>query len=88
MTARRHTLYDPDNELVRAFVDATSKPMTRPERRAHELRRPLLELTSPGLLAVLDHVSGRSVRGARRVARLRRDLTFVYREAQRMDLLP
>lgn len=86
--ARPRTIYDPTNPLVEAFIEASNKPLSRPERRALNAHRPLLELISPGLLNVLDHVSGRSARAAKRVARLRRDLAFVHREAQKMGLLP
>jgi len=88
MPPKGRTLYDPDNKLVRAFVEASEKTKTPAELRELARRRPLLELTSPGLLRVLDMVAGRSSYSARRVGRLRRDLKYVYDEAKRAGILP
>lgn len=88
LSQKTRVIFDPDNELVQAFVEASEKTKTPAERRALEARRPLLELVSPGLLNVLDHVASRSKRNARVAARLRRDLNHVYREAREIGLVP
>jgi hypothetical protein len=76
----------PRNPQIEAFEEASfyRKP-TRADITRMRADRPLLELATPGLVALFDILAQRH---PRRVRRIRRDLTWAYNEARKTGVLP